>query len=110
MEKITKTEFINALMASPHDFMGVSYSFDSGIAEGILKTATPMIAGRTVTAKKSNHLEFSDDSRLYFDSFAKYTFRKADIDDTVIYEVEIRENGNDWSKFLYYRINHKEGD
>lgn len=97
--KITKKEFISLLSQIPSVFMGVCYS---PAEPARIEAATSKINGdvptRTVTRVASNHLEFSDKSRLYFDSYAKRSYER--IGDVL--EIEIAENGSDFKKYLYY--------
>lgn len=105
IEKITKKEFIQTMTEHRHLFLGVGKNsqlekLPDNLNQFFKGGKIPEELTRNVIKVKSNCLVFSDNSRLYFDSFAKYTYRK----NGTVYEVEIRENGNDWSKFLYYAM------
>lgn len=105
VEKITKKEFIQVMTSNRHLFLGVGRctqleKLPDDMNRFFREGRIPEEVTRTVVKVRSNCLEFSDSSRLYFDSFAKYTYRR----NGLVYEVEIRENGNDWSKFLYYAL------
>lgn len=77
MNKITKTEFISALMENPSILCNVSVRSEviyADLAASLTKINAIPTAGydtRTVTERKSNCLVFSNGSRLYFDGKAK---------------------------------------
>ena len=94
--EITKKEFIQALCDN-----GTVFTY----AEA---KELPLIAVigngkarvRHVAHKRSSHLEFSDGSRLYFDSFAKRKYYKF----SATYMMEISEIGLPYNKYLFYTI------
>lgn len=95
-----KSEFVNRL-ESGHVFLGCTHS--PARTERIAECLTHIHEAptRTVTARRTNHLVFSDGSRLYFDSFAKRIY--TDLGNGVVM-LQITENGSDYSKYLYYYI------
>lgn len=106
--KISKIEFVKALVENPHVFMGVVYSGE--IPEGQLVEAAKRAREahapkRGVFRKQTNALIFTDGSRLYFDSFAKREYRKVETGKSgTVYEMAIRENGAPFTKYLYYLV------
>ena len=104
--KITKKEFISVLSSSPHLLCGVEFvreiipdRFDMVLTEIDNKP----ISGydlRTVAARKSNHLVFSDGSRLYFDTFSK---RMYFLHGSAL-AVVINENHSPMFKVIFYKI------
>ena len=102
--KITKKEFIDTLCSAPSVMLGLTRQ--AAAPEQINSALTSAKANfsalaRTVTAKRSNHLEFSDGSRLYFDGNATRTYESHG---GCVYEMTIRERGADWAKHLYYYV------
>ena len=106
--KITKRQFINALKEKPSLFLG--YTYDPISDE---KAEQFLIYGdyirypqwfRTVRTVKSNHIIFSDDSRLYFDSFATRTYTEYSYGYVHIYVMSIHEKNSDETKYLVYAM------
>lgn len=88
--RITKKAFIEAMAKYPTIFLGVTkrlYSEDEVFCciRDMFNT-DEFYNLRTCTAR-SNSLIFSDDCRLYFDTFGKYTygFEKYDYEDGEVY-------------------------
>ena len=112
MKKITKREFIDRLSSAPHmpwscDVVpfdnGLAIVRDDGLEEHLAKIDRATIAGydlRTVSARRSNHLVFSDGSRLYFDSFAERTYYA----DGSALAVVIHEKCASMMKILCYKV------
>ena len=106
--KISKIEFVKALVENPHVFMGAVYSGE--IPEGQLVEAAKRAREahapkREVSRKQTNALIFTDGSRLYFDSFAKRGYRKVETGKSgAVYEMTIREKGSPFTKYLYYLV------
>ena len=98
---MTKQQFINEL-ANGHVFLGVTHVpiSDEDLPNVSLSSSDTSLI-RTVAKRKSNHLEFSDGSRLYFDSFAKRTYEDRG---KRIIEMTIKENGSDITKHLFYYV------
>ena len=97
MKKITKKEFIEALMQGESAYVGLAYRKLHQVVEAPTQTEGKK---RTVTKKTSNHLEFSDGSRLYFDSFAERKYYK----DDRYYLIDIHEIGCNFAKVIAYYI------
>lgn len=97
MTKITKKQFIEALMKGESIYVGLAYR---KLRDQVTPPTQTEGKKRTVTKKASNHLEFSDGSRLYFDSFADRKYYK----DGRYYLIDIHENGCNFSKVIAYYI------
>ena len=97
MKKITKKEFIEALMQGESTYVGLAYR---KLHQVVAAPAQTEGKKRTVTKKASNHLEFSDGSRLYFDSFAERKYYK----DDRYYLIDIHETGCNFAKVIAYYI------
>ena len=97
MAKITKKEFIEALMKGESTYVGLTYRKLHNQVSPPTQTEGKR---RTVTKKASNHLEFSDGSRLYFDSFAERKYYK----DDRYYLIDIHETGCNFAKVIAYYI------
>ena len=97
MKKITKKEFIEALMQGESTCSVLAYRKLHQVVAAPTQTEGKK---RTVTKKASNHLEFSDGSRLYFDSFAERKYYK----DDRYYLIDIHETGCNFAKVSAYYI------
>lgn len=97
MKKITKRQFIEALTKGESTYVGLAYR---KLHQAVAPPTQTEGKRRSVTKKASNHLEFSDGSRLYFDSFAQRKY----YNEGRYYLVDIHENGCNFSKVLAYYI------
>ena len=98
MQKITKKAFIEALTSGESTYVGLAYrKLHDQVTPPRMHTEGMR---RTVTKKASNHLEFSDGSRLYFDSFAERKYYNIGR----YYLVDIHEIGCNFAKVLAYYI------
>ena len=98
MRKITKKEFLEALTKGESTYVGLAYrKLHDQVTPPRMHTEGKK---RTVTKKASNHLEFSDGSRLYFDSFAERKYYK----DDRYYLIDIHETGCNFAKVIAYYI------
>ena len=97
MRKITKKEFLEALMKGESTYVGLAYR---KLHDQIQAPSHAEGKKRTVTKKASNHLEFSDGSRLYFDSFADRKY----YNEGRYYLVDIHETGCNFAKVIAYYI------
>jgi len=97
MKKITKKEFLEAITKGESTYIGLAYRKLHQVVAAPTQTEGKK---RTVTKKASNHIEFSDGSRLYFDSFAERKYYK----DDRYYLIDIHEIGCDFAKVIAYYI------
>ena len=97
MKKITKRQFVEALMKGESTYVGLAYR---KLHDQVTPPTQTEGKRRTVTKKASNHLEFSDGSRLYFDSFADRKY----YNEGRYYIIDIHENGCNFAKVLAYYI------
>ena len=94
MKKITKKEFIEALMQGESTYVGLAYR---KLHDQVTPPTQTEGKKRTVTKKASNHLEFSAG---YFDSFAERKYYK----DGRYYLIDIHEIGCNFAKVIAYYI------
>ena len=97
MKKITKKEFLEALTKGESTYVGLAYR---KLHDQIQAPSHAEGKKRIVTKKASNHLEFSDGSRLYFDTFANRKYYK----DGRYYLIDIHETGCNFAKVIAYYI------
>ena len=110
--QITKKEFLNRMTTRPHVFMGITrrpveldriwetaYKIDELIAEQTFEN--PLLIRNA--EKHSNHLRFSDGSRLYFDR-GKYRFRDISFGSRTVLEVEMDLECACYTKYMYYYV------
>lgn len=101
-QKITKRQFINTIKSCRHALIGCVMG-DIDLSRFETMCLDGLDIDREVVSVKSNHLVFSDDSRLYFDSFATRTYRECVRDDGyILLAVEIWERGCPLPKNLVY--------
>lgn len=103
--KTTKKDFINTLCTTESVLIGPVPEIEESAIMAVLKaTWHPYDEVRTVTKRASNHLVFSNGSRLYFDSFAKRNYERWDCGDEICLAIHITEKGMlpEQTKHLYY--------
>lgn len=102
MARITKKAFVSRMKASRNRQIAAVYEpLDYETLSKLSAICKRHDVWRTVTESRSNCLIFSDESRLYFDSFAKRNYF-AFGDDVLM--VSIRENGSKETMYLYYVV------
>lgn len=116
-ETITRCRFIDTLKANESVHCGYDFGReldDKAIALVVMTTDGkpwhPDDDVRTVTAVKSNHIVFSNGSRLYFDGFSKRRYTSYSHGTTEMLVVSILENGCPATKTrnIYYLVKHSD--